>query len=45
MTAAVLYQQGLPHPFTVSKPTRTDRVSLTDRDPLPAAEHAGGMTE
>ena len=22
MTAAVLYEQGLPHPFTVSKPMR-----------------------
>lgn len=33
MTAAVLYQQGLPHPFTVSKPMRIEQVSLTSPGP------------
>ena len=33
MTAAVLYQQGLPHPFTVSKPMRIEQVSLTPPGP------------
>lgn len=33
MTAAVLYEQGLPHPFTVSKPMRIEQVSLTPPGP------------
>ena len=33
MTAAVLYQQGLPHPFSVSKPMRIEQVSLTPPGP------------
>jgi alcohol dehydrogenase len=33
MTAAVLYQQGLPHPFAVSKPMRIEQVSLTSPGP------------
>jgi alcohol dehydrogenase len=33
MTAAVLYEQGLPHPFTVSKPMRIEQVTLTPPAP------------
>ena len=33
MTAAVLHQQGLPHPFTVSKPMRIEHVTLTPPGP------------
>lgn len=33
MTAALLHQQGLPHPFTVSKPLRIERVELTPPGP------------
>jgi alcohol dehydrogenase len=29
MTAAVLFQQGLPHPFAVCRPMRIETVSLT----------------
>ena len=28
MTAALLFEQGLPHPFTVSQPLRIERVDL-----------------
>lgn len=28
MTAALLFEQGLPHPFTLSKPLRIERVDL-----------------
>ncbi len=33
MTAAVLYEQGLPHPFAVSKPMRIEQVTLTPPGP------------
>lgn len=33
MTAAVLHEQGLPHPFTVSKPMRIEQVELTAPGP------------
>jgi alcohol dehydrogenase len=28
MTAALLFEQGLPHPFTVSKPLRIEQIDL-----------------
>ena len=33
MTAAVLHEQGLPHPFTVSKPMRIEQVELSAPGP------------
>lgn len=33
MTAALLFEQGLPHPFTVSKPLRIERVELQGPGP------------
>ena len=33
MTAAVLYRQGLPHTFTLSKPMRIEHVTLTPPGP------------
>ena len=33
MTAAVLRKQGLPHPFSVSKPMRIETVGLTPPGP------------
>src|SRR5262245_52124731 len=33
MTAAVLYEQGLPHPFATSKPMKIERVELQGPGP------------
>ncbi len=33
MTAALLFEQGLPHPFTVSKPLRIEQVELQGPGP------------
>jgi alcohol dehydrogenase len=43
MTAAVLYEQGLPRPFTLSKPIRIENVTLTPPGPDGVVGHEGGQ--